>query len=291
MNILITGSKGQLGSEFQALAKDYPEHRFDFTDVEELDLTDFNGVRHYFQEHHFDYCVNCAGYTAVDQAEDEPDKAFLLNAEAVGNLAKICTENKVSLIHISTDYVFDGEASEPYREDDPISPQSVYGASKLKGELLVAENANDAVIIRTAWLCSLYGKNFVKTILKLAGEKPELNVVDDQWGSPTFTEDLARAILMIIGSGKQVNKAVVYHYSNEGKVNWYIFATEIVKMAGLACEINPVPTSAYPTKAKRPAYSVLDKSKIKRDYSVEVPDWKRSLQKLIDQFKNNRTDD
>ena len=284
MNILITGSKGQLGSEFQALAKDYPEHRFDFTDIEELDLTDFNSVPHYFQKHHFDYCVNCAGYTAVDQAEDEQDRAFLLNADAVGNLAKVCMDNGVRLIHISTDYVFDGTATTPYKEEDPISPQSVYGASKLKGEQLVAENAQDTVIIRTAWLCSVYGKNFVKTIVKLAGERPELSVVDDQWGSPTFTEDLAKAILKIIGSGQKITGNKIYHYSSEGKINWYLFAREIVRMAGLACTINPVPSNAYPTKAKRPAYSVLDKSKIKRDFGVEVPDWKTSLQKLINQL-------
>jgi dTDP-4-dehydrorhamnose reductase len=291
MNILITGSKGQLGSEFRTLAGNYPEHNFDFTDIEELDLTDFEAVREYFRNHHFDYCVNCAGYTAVDQAEDEPDKAFLLNADAVGNLAKVCKDNGVRLIHISTDYVFDGTATKPYKEEDPLSPQSVYGASKLKGEQLIAANTDDAFIIRTAWLCSVYGKNFVKTIIKLAGERSELNVVNDQWGSPTFTEDLARAILKIIISKPEDKGVRIYHYSSEGKLNWYIFAVEIVKMSGLTCRINPVSTGAYPTKAKRPAYSVLDKSKIKRDFGVEVPDWKTSLQKLINQLKDKRSDD
>ncbi len=291
MNILITGSKGQLGSEFRTLAERYPAHRFDFTDVEELDLTDFNAVRQYIQDHHFDYCVNCAGYTAVDQAEDEPEKAFLLNADAVGHLAKVCSQNGARLIHISTDYVFDGNASKPYKEHDSVSPQSVYGSSKLKGEQLVAENTKDAIIIRTSWLCSRYGKNFVKTIMKLAAEKAELNVVNDQWGSPTFTEDLASAIMSIIDSGYALKVNEIYHYSSEGETNWYLFAKEIVTLSGLTCRIHPVPTTAYPTKAKRPAYSVLDKSKIKRDFGLAIPDWKTSLKKLVNQLKDKRPDD
>ena len=291
MQILVTGSKGQLGSEFHALAKDDPEIRFTFTDIDELDLTDFPAVHSFIKNNDFDYCVNCAGYTAVDQAEDEQERAFLLNADAVENLAKECTENNVKLIHVSTDYVFDGKATRPYKEDDPVAPQSVYGASKLQGELAVLENSNDAIIIRTAWLCSQFGKNFVKTILKLANEKSELGVVDDQIGSPTFAEDMAKAILHIIKADKRHMGNEIYHYSNGGVISWYIFAKEIVEMAGLPCEVKPVKTSAYPTKAKRPAYSVLDTKKIKREFNMVIPDWKTSLLKLINQLKETESND
>jgi len=285
MNILITGSNGQLGSEFRSLATKYPNCRFTFTDIEELDLTDFKAVHSFFEENTFDYCVNCAGYTAVDKAEDEPDKAFLLNAIAVENLAKECAGNKVRLIHISTDYVFNGNAIKPYKEDEPVSPESVYGLSKLKGEEAVLKYSSDAIIIRTAWLCSKFGKNFVKTILKLGSEKNELSVVDDQIGSPTFTQDLVFAILEIISRPVSSNTNEIYHYSSEGTTSWFSFAKAIVEMAGLTCEINPVNTSEYPTKAKRPVYSVLDKGKIKNVFGLEIPDWKSSLLKLIQDIK------
>jgi len=285
MNILITGSNGQLGSEFRSLATNYPNYRFTFTDIEELDLTDFKAVHSFIKKNTFDYCVNCAGYTAVDKAEDEPDKAFLLNTIAVENLAKECAGNKVRLIHISTDYVFDGNATRPYKEDDQVSPESVYGLSKLKGEEVVLKYSSDAIIIRTAWLCSKFGKNFVKTILKLGSIKNELSVVDDQIGSPTFTQDLAWAILEIISHSVSSDTNSIYHYSSEGTTSWFSFAKAIVEMAGLTCEINPVNTSEYPTKAKRPVYSVLDKGKIKNVFGLEIPDWKSSLLKLIQDIK------
>lgn len=281
MKILITGSNGQLGSEFRSLATKYPNYQFTFTDIEELDLTDFKAVHSFFKEKTFDYCVNCAGYTAVDKAEDEPDKAFLLNAIAIENLAKECARNKVRLIHISTDYVFDGNATRPYKEDDPVSPESVYGLSKLKGEESVLKYSSDAIIIRTAWLCSRFGKNFVKTILRLGSEKNEMSVVDDQIGSPTFTRDFANAILEITSSIENRNTNEIYHYSSEGTISWFIFAKVIIEMAGLKCEIKPVNTSEYPTKAKRPVYSVLDKGKIKNAFRLEIPDWKSSLSNLI----------
>lgn len=286
IRILITGSNGQLGTEFRFLAENYPNYNFVFTDIDELDLSDFQSVRSFFQENKFDFCVNCAGYTAVDKAEDEPGKAFLLNADAVGNLSKLCEERNVRLIHISTDYVFDGKAKRPYKENDPVSPQSVYGLSKLKGEDEVLKYSSNAIIIRTAWLCSRYGKNFVKTMLKLGAEKPMLNVVNDQIGSPTFTEDLAKAILEIIGKPRKPENNEIYHYSSMGNISWFIFAKEIMDMAGLDCKIIPVKTSEYPTKAKRPAYSVLDKSKIIHDYGIEIPEWKFSLLKLIETIKN-----
>jgi dTDP-4-dehydrorhamnose reductase len=286
IRILITGSNGQLGSEFRYLAANYPNHNFIFTDIEELDITDFQSVRIFFQENSFNFCVNCAGYTAVDQAEDEPEKAFLLNADAVENLSKSCEESNVRLIHISTDYVFDGAAKRPYRENDPVSPQSVYGLSKLKGEDAVLEYSSSAIIIRTAWLCSRFGKNFVKTILKLGAERAELSVVDDQLGSPTFTEDLAKAILEMIGKPGKPESSEIYHYSSMGNISWFIFAKEIMDIAGLDCKIIPIKTSEYPTRAKRPAYSVLDKSKIIHDYGIEIPEWKLSLLKLIERLKN-----
>ena len=285
MKILITGSNGQLGSEFRSLENIYRDYQFTFTDIEELDLTDFKAVHSFFEENTFDYCVNCAGYTAVDKAEDEPDKAFLLNAIAIKNLAKECAGNKVRLIHISTDYVFDGNATRPYKEDNPVSPESVYGLSKLKGEEAVLKYSSNAIIITTAWLCSRFGKNFVKTILKLGSEKNELNVVDDQIGSPTFSNDLARAVLEITSSIENRNTNEIYHYSSEGTISWFIFAKAIIEMAGLTCEIKPVNTNKYPTKAKRPVYSVLDKGKIKNDFGLKIPDWKSSLSKLIQDLK------
>jgi len=285
MKILITGSNGQLGSEFRSLENKYRDYQFTFTDIEELDLTDFKAVHLFLKENKFDYCVNCAGYTAVDKAEDEPDKAFLLNAIAVENLAKECAVNKIRLIHISTDYVFDGNSTRPYREDDPLSPESVYGFSKLKGEEAVLKYSSNAIIIRTAWLCSRYGKNFVKTILNLGSEKNELSVVDDQIGSPTFTHDLAFAILQITSSLKNRNTNEIYHYSSEGIISWFIFAKAIIEIAGLTCEIKPVNTNEYPTKAKRPVYSVLDKGKIENDFGLEIQDWKSSLSKLIQDLK------
>jgi len=285
MKILITGSNGQLGSEFRSVENKYRNYQFTFTDIEELDLTDFKAVHLFFEENTFDYCVNCAGYTAVDKAEDEPNKVFLLNADAIENLAKECTRNKVRLIHISTDYVFDGNATRPYQEDDPVSPESVYGLSKLKGEEAVLKYSSNAIIIRTAWLCSRFGKNFVKTILRLGSEKNELNVVDDQLGSPTFTHDLANAILKITNSFENRNTNGIYHYSSEGTISWFIFAKAIIEIAGLKCEIKPVNTSEYPTKAKRPIYSVLDKGKIKNAFGLIIPDWKSSLSKLIQDLK------
>ncbi|MCB2207582.1 MAG: dTDP-4-dehydrorhamnose reductase [Bacteroidetes bacterium] len=284
--ILITGSNGQLGSEFRYIAGNYQNHTFTFTDVEELDITDRKAVHSFFQENSFDFCVNCAGYTAVDQAEDEPEKAFRLNTDAVENLAMVCENNHTRFIHISTDYVFDGTAKHPYKEDDTVSPQSVYGFSKLKGEEAVLMYSSRAVIIRTAWLCSQFGKNFVKTMLRLGAERSELRVVDDQIGSPTFANDLARAILEMIGKTEKPKSTEIYHYSSMGHISWFIFAKEIMKMAGQDCKIIPVKTSEYPTKAKRPAYSVLDKSKIIHEYGIEIPEWKFSLLKLIESLKN-----
>jgi dTDP-4-dehydrorhamnose reductase len=286
IDMLITGSKGQLGSEFQNIANSYPQLEFTFTDIDELDLTDFDQVKTFIEANSFNYCVNCAGYTAVDKAEDEIEQAFLLNADAVENLAKVCETHKISLIHISTDYVFDGKASKPYKVDDPVAPQSVYGRSKLEGEKAVLKNSTQAMIIRTSWLCSKYGHNFVKTMLHLGAEKKQLKVVNDQLGSPTFASDLVSAILQMIQSGKNYQSNKIYHFSSNGIISWYTFAKRIMDYAGLECEVLPIKTSEFPTRAKRPAYSGLDKSKIIKDFQLDIPSWETSLKNLLNELEN-----
>ena len=286
IRILVTGSKGQLGSEFQRIANLYQDYEFTFTDIDELDITDFECVRKFIGNETFDYCINCAGYTAVDKAEDEVEKAFLLNAYAVENLAKGCEEFNVRLIHISTDYVFNGNASKPYKETDAVSPQSVYGHSKLKGEEAVISSSKKAIIIRTAWLCSIFGNNFVKTMLKLGAERDQIKVVHDQLGSPTFSNDLAKAIMQMILSESGNTDNEIYHYSSLGEISWFTFAKQIMEMAKLECEVEPIGTQDFPTKAKRPAYSVLNKGKIIQDYHLKIPDWKESLLTLIKELRN-----
>ena len=240
-------------------------------------------VRTYFKTYQPQYLINCAAYTAVDRAEQEKDLAFQVNAEAVGVLAAICKENHTKFIHISTDYVFDGTATAPYKEDSLTNPQSVYGASKLEGEKQALQFNPAAIVIRTSWVYSEYGKNFVKTMLKLLSEKDEISVVNDQVGSPTYAADLAEAIMKIISA--PLWQAGIYNYSNEGIISWYDFAVAIKELIGSTCRINPIPTSQYPTAAKRPAYSVLDKSKIKQAFKIELKDWKQSLASCIANLK------
>lgn len=273
--ILVTGSNGQLGKELKKLAPGFPEFDFIFLSREDMPIHHFEMVRHYFSVYAPDYVVNCAAYTAVDRAESEKDRAFQINGEAVGVLAAICKERGTKLVHISTDYVFDGTATSPYTEDDTPNPQSVYGASKLEGEKQALHFNPNSIIIRTSWVYSEYGKNFVKTMLKLMSEKEEVNVVYDQLGSPTYAADLAEVILQIIHSGKW--QPGIYHYCNEGIISWYDFAVAIKKLTGSTCKINPIPTSQYPTAAKRPAYSALDTSKIITVYGIRAKNWKDSL--------------
>lgn len=273
--ILVTGSNGQLGKELKKLAPGFPEFDFIFLSREDMPIHHFEMVRHYFSVYAPDYVVNCAAYTAVDRAESEKDRAFQINGEAVGVLAAICKELGTKLVHISTDYVFDGTAISPYKEDDTPNPQSVYGASKLEGEKQALHFNPNSIIIRTSWVYSEYGKNFVKTMLKLMSEKEEVNVVYDQLGSPTYAADLAEVILQIIHSGKW--QPGIYHYCNEGIISWYDFAVAIKKLTGSTCKINPIPTSQYPTAAKRPAYSALDTSKIITVYGIRAKNWKDSL--------------
>jgi len=282
--ILVTGSNGQLGSEIRKLEKEFPGFQFVFTDIEELDLLDFAAVDKFVSLGEFSFCLNCAAYTAVDKAEDEEELAMNINVDAVVNLAKVCDQNKVFLIHISTDYVFNGESHRPYIETDPAIPNSVYGWSKLKGEDAVFENSSRAIIIRTSWLCSSFGNNFVKTMLRLGKERGEIGVVFDQVGTPTFAADLAKAMLIIAQQTDLKPIQGIYHFSNEGAVSWYDFAKAIMEEAGLNCKVNPIESKDFPTKAKRPFYSVLNKAKIKKDCQIEIPYWRDSLRKTINEI-------
>jgi dTDP-4-dehydrorhamnose reductase len=283
--ILVTGSNGQLGKELQELANLYPAYRFVFASREDLKLHHFGLVENFFVGLQPQYCINCAAYTAVDKAESEQDMAMLVNGEAVGNLAAVCKKFNTKLIHISTDYVFDGESELPYQPNDKTGPISTYGISKLKGEELCMKENGDAVIIRTAWVYSEFGNNFVKTMIRLMKDRPEIKVVNDQIGAPTYAADLAKACLDIIDSGKW--QSGIYHYSNSGKISWYDFAVAIKEMIGSTCMIHPIPTTDYPTPAKRPKFSLLDTSKIKNVYGVQIPGWRESLQKCVGRLLMN----
>ncbi len=279
--ILVTGANGQLGNEMQVISLSYPEYNYLFVTKEALAIDDNEAVKQYFKKHEIDYCVNCAAYTAVDKAELEIEKALLINATAVGNLAEICKINNAQFIHISTDYVFDGTATVPYKEDSEVSPVSNYGATKLKGEQLALQNNPASIIIRTSWVYSSFGNNFVKTMLRLMKDKEQISVVSDQVGCPTYAADLAAAIMKIIKFPHAVQLAGIYNYSNAGIINWHQFATAIKEITGSKCLVNPIPSSQYPTPAKRPAYSVLDTSKIRYNFKIEIPQWKDSLHKCL----------
>ena len=275
--ILVTGAAGQLGMELNKLAGLFP-YNFVFTHKEELPLERFDKVKSFFEQRQLHYCINCAAYTAVDRAEKEKEKAFLINAEAAGNLATVCKHHQAHLIHISTDYVFDGTAAAPYREEDRIAPINVYGASKLRGEELVLNHNPAAIIIRTSWLYSSFGKNFVKTVLQLLKERASINVVEDQYGSPTNAADLAGAIMSIIqklDEGKEYPG--IYNYCNLGETSWYGVAKAIKKFTKSKCAIHPIPSSDYPVAAKRPMYSVLNTAKIRMTFGISIPEWKESL--------------
>jgi dTDP-4-dehydrorhamnose reductase len=281
MNILVTGANGQLGNELRVLAPDYPALHFTFTDVAELDITHPEALEAFVADLHPDVIINCAAYTAVDKAEQEYDTALLINATAAGNLAKAAAQSGALLVHVSTDYVFDGKAYRPYAEDSPTGPVSAYARTKFEGERQVAALATNALIIRTSWLYSSFGHNFVKTIMKYGRERGKLNVVADQVGSPTYARDLASAILQIITHHPLVDGTAVYHYSNEGVASWYDFARAIVELAGIDCVVNPITTEEYPLPAARPFYSVFSKTKIKATFGIEIPHWRDSLQQCI----------
>ena len=284
-NILVTGSNGQLGQELQELSKRLGDYRFLFYSRSELDIADAKQVTKVFAETAPDYCINCAAYTAVDKAEMERENAFAVNASGPANLAAVCKQTGTRFIHISTDYVFDGSGSEPYREEDTTGPLGVYGASKLEGETKSIAANPDAVIIRTSWVYSIYGANFVKTMMRLMSTKPGISVVEDQWGSPTWAADLASAIMDIIESNKWIPG--IYHYSNEGKINWFQFADEIRVYTRSSCTVAPITTEQYPTPAPRPKNSLLSKEKIKRTYGVVIHPWKASLHACLDRLATN----
>jgi dTDP-4-dehydrorhamnose reductase len=281
LNILITGSNGQLGSELKKLSAVYPFYNFIFTDIAELDITDEQEVELFFSETNIDVLVNCAGYTAVDRAEDEPDLAKLINYEAVANLVKVCKKYDTYLVHISTDYVFDGRNDRPYREDDKPNPASIYGKSKLAGEEAMMSCLEKGMLIRTSWLYSSFGSNFVKTILKKGAETGKLDVVDDQFGCPTYARDLAYAILEILPKALSIHAFEILHYANEGQCSWFEFAKAAIRIANIPCQVNPVSSAQYPQKAPRPVYSVLDVTKIKEKFGIKIPDWKDSLRECV----------
>lgn len=280
--ILITGANGQLGSEIRAIAPGHPQFNFLFADRDSLPIDDTAAVEKYFSYYHIDYCINCAAYTAVDNAENDKENACLINAIAAGNLAGICKQNNVRFIHISTDYVFDGNASEPMDENHITHPLGIYGASKRKGEELVLQQNADAVIVRTSWVYSSFGKNFVKTMLGLMKEREYLNVVNDQFGSPTYAADLAEVILRIINLWEKIPSGNrIFNYSNSGITTWFDFAMAIKKITGSDCTLHPIPTTQYPTPAKRPMYSVLDTAKISSVFNIKIPSWQESLKKCL----------
>jgi dTDP-4-dehydrorhamnose reductase len=279
IKIMVTGSNGQLGKELKAIAVNYPEFDFVFLSREDMPIHHFELVRNFFKGYHPNFLINCAAYTAVDKAEQERELAFQVNGEAPGVLAAVCKEYDCKFVHVSTDYVFDGKGSKPYTEMDATNPSGVYGASKLEGEKQVMAFNADAVIIRTSWVYSEFGKNFVKTILRLLAEKPSISVVSDQIGNPTYAADLAEAILQIISSKNW--KSGIYNYSNTGNISWFDFATAIRDFSGSDKVVKPISTAEFPTPAKRPAYSVLDTSKIARDYSLQIKDWKERLKACL----------
>ena len=284
LNILITGANGQLGSELRRLSAS-SANNFIYTDVAELDITDAAAVERFVAEHRIDVIENCAAYTNVERAEEDEAAAYAINCTAVRNLAQAAARHGATLIHVSTDYVFDGTGCTPYTEDMPASPAGAYGRTKLAGERAVAESGCRYLILRTAWLYSEFGNNFLKTMLRLTAEREELNVVFDQIGTPTYAADLARAIFDIVESGKYGGNEGIYHFSNEGVCSWYDFAREIASAAGhTSCRINPCRTWEYPTKAVRPAYSVLDKGKYRRTFGAGIPHWREAMQRCLRQL-------
>ena len=286
MNILITGCNGQLGNEMQLLEEANPQHTYFNTDVAELDITDSAAIEKFVNENQIDGIVNCAAYTAVDKAEDNQELCRLLNTVAPGYLAAAVEKRGGWLIQVSTDYVFDGTNHTPYTEDEPTCPNSVYGSTKLDGEKAAQQACSRTMIVRTAWLYSTFGNNFVKTMIRLGKEKPELGVIFDQIGTPTYARDLAVALFAAINQGVVPG---IYHFSNEGVVSWYDFTKAIHRIAGItSCHVRPLHTAEYPTPANRPHYSVLDKTKIKQTYNIEVPYWEESLKECILKLINRK---
>jgi len=291
--ILVTGANGQVGMELQQLAPKYPDFNFVFTTREQLPLNDVTSIDRVISQQHPQYLINCAAYTAVDKAESEKDLAHAVNATAPGIMGAACKKSNVQFIHVSTDYVFNGNGTSPYKEDDKTDPVNYYGASKLEGEKMVIENDPSAIIVRTAWVYSEFGKNFVKTMIRLMADKEQIGVVSDQYGTPTYAADLAEAIMKIISTFENPTHRAslttysgIYHFSNEGQITWYDFALAIKELTGSNCRVNAIPTAEYPTPAKRPGYSVLNKTKIRDTFNIPIKDWKASLKMCLDKIKN-----
>mgnify|MGYP003385915641 CR=1 FL=1 len=291
--IIVTGGSGQLGQSLRGLVGSEVGCQYLFPSREQLDLTDSVSIDAFFEAKTFDLIINCAAHTAVDQAESEPELADQVNHMAVNKLAKMVASRQARLIHISTDYVFNGENFKPYIESDKVAPQGVYGLSKLRGEQVVQSlMPSNALIIRTSWVYSAFGNNFVKTMLKLASQRDELNVIYDQVGTPTYAVDLAQAIIQIAqsdGFNNNTFKTELYHYSNEGVCSWYDFAITIFELSGVSCRVLPIETKDYPTPAKRPHYSVLNKAKIKQAYGIQIPYWKEALQRCLQALEDNHS--
>jgi dTDP-4-dehydrorhamnose reductase len=289
MNILVTGSNGQLGSEIKDLEVNFTNFNFFFMDLPELDICNSSQLDIFIKENNINTVINCAAYTAVDKAEEDAENAERVNSMGVSNLVNALEKVNGKLIHISTDYVFDGNHFLPYKESDAISPIGVYGETKRAGELAVINSAIDSIVIRTSWLYSSYGNNFVKTMLRLGSEKENLGVIFDQVGTPTYARDLAKTCLEILCGDSSVDiskNGSLYHYSNEGVASWYDFAISIMELGVKNCKVNPIQTKDYPTLAKRPQYSVLNKSKIKTDFKIEIRYWRDSLKDCIEKIKN-----
>lgn len=281
-NILVTGGQGQLGQCFQKLQNEYPQFRFIFADSGTLNITDLSGIQEFFAENKPAFCINAAAYTAVDLAEKEKDKAFAINADGVSNLATVCKEYKTKLIHISTDYVFDGKTMLPYDEEDFTNPESIYGASKRAGEILALEENPDTVILRTSWLYSEFNKNFMKTMLNFFSQKDEMNIVNDQFGQPTNANTLAEAVMKIIISDHFIPG--VFHFSNYPETTWFHFAQKIADLSGSKIKLNPITTAEFPTPAKRPMRSTMCLDKIENNYGVEIEHWENSLEECINTY-------
>lgn len=280
MHILVTGSNGQVGSELQSLANNYPNFSFIFVDKEDLDIGNKEAVQAFFEADTFDYCINCAAYTAVDKAESDKEIAHLVNALGPQNLALACQKHQTRLVQISTDYVYHNSQNTPFKETDATSPHSVYGSTKLEGENLALSNHPETLIIRTSWVYSSFGNNFVKTMIRLGKDRDQLSIIFDQIGSPTYARDLAKAILDIIQQNPSAFTGI-YHYSNEGVCSWFDFAQAIFELEKIECKTNPIETKDYPTPAKRPHFSLLNKSKIKATFALEIPYWRDSLKACL----------
>jgi dTDP-4-dehydrorhamnose reductase len=284
--ILVTGANGQLGNEIKLISRKHSDIHFYFTDVDELDITQITHVENFLKENPVDIIINCAAYNAVDKAEEDEESAFMINSIAVKYISQLALKKKIFFIHVSTDYVFDGIKNMPYTESDIVNPLSVYARSKQEGESQIQSTLKRGIIIRTSWLYSEYGNNFVKTIIKFAKDRDALNVVCDQVGTPTYAKDLAEVIFKLIPRTNKIREVEIYHYSNEGVASWYDFAKTIVEISGINCQINPVETKNFPLPAHRPFFSILNKSKIKKFLGIDIPYWRESLKDCLQNINN-----